>query len=99
MKLTLEEGNQVIGLELVLTNNLDDQRTRLIVPTALSANFSIADNQFGVIQRPIIDEAINIWEEEAWDERPDSIYPFLSHVALSNEKTSLSSPIACVSTK
>ena len=28
--------------------------------------------------------ALNYWKQEEWDERPDTIYPFLSHVALTN---------------
>lgn len=86
IKLELKAGEKVIGLQVKLNNQINDQRTRLLIPTAIASEFSIADNQFGRVTRPVIDEALAIWEKESWDERPDSIYPFLSYVALADEK-------------
>ena len=48
--------------------------------------FSVSDNQFGVIRRPVRDEAMDVWEKEDWSERPDSIYPFLSYVSGCGER-------------
>lgn len=88
-KVELKAGEQVIGLEVKLDNQIDDQRTRLLIPTAITSEFSIADNQFGQISRPVVDSAFADWEKEDWDERPDSIYPFLSHVSLADTENTV----------
>ncbi|MCT4787506.1 glycosyl hydrolase-related protein, partial [Exiguobacterium aestuarii] len=36
-------------------------------------------------KRPFIDDAIHVWEEEGWNERPDGIFPMLSYVGLQEE--------------
>lgn len=84
IEVTLTEGSPVIGLDFGFENLIDDQRTRVLIPTDIESEFSIADNQFGRIERPTFDSAMNYWKQEEWDERPDTIYPFLSHVALTN---------------
>lgn len=79
----LTQNDCYIPFEITVDNDSKDQRTRLLVPTQIASKLSTADNQFGLVQRPVIDEAINVWEKEDWDERPDAIYPFLTTVALS----------------
>lgn len=79
----LTQNDYYIPFEITLDNDSKDQRTRLLVPTQIASKLSTADNQFGLVQRPVVDDAINVWEKEDWDERPDAIYPFLSAVALS----------------
>lgn len=75
-----------INIKLDVTNNCYDHRVRVLIPNNYSSEFSISDNQFGKIKRPVYDSAMQYWEKENWDERPDSIYPMLSYVGLDIEK-------------
>lgn len=84
--LTLKKKDPVIGLKLKIASNLNDQRTRLLVPTAIKSKFAVADNQFGLIKRDVNDAALPEWLKNNWQERPDPIYPFLTHVALTDSK-------------
>lgn len=68
-----------------LNNQANDHRIRTYIPTNIASKFSVSDNQFGHIKRSVYDEAMNVWEEEGWDERPDAIYPMLTFVGLSDE--------------
>jgi len=87
LALTLTTDQPVIGLKVTIENQADDLRVRLLIPTRLSSKLVTSDNQFGTIQRPVVDEtALEIWRAEKWDERPDAIFPFLSHVGISNEE-------------
>lgn len=85
--LHINKHDRTISIEVKLNNQVKDQRTRILIPTNITAEFSIADNQFGQIKRPVVDGAINLWQEEKWKERPDAIYPFLSYVSLSDAQT------------
>lgn len=77
---TLKAGSPVIEVEAVVDNQVRDHRVRVLVPNGLAAQYSVSDNQFGSIRRPVVDSAMEIWEREHWSERPDSIYPYLSYV-------------------
>lgn len=81
----LKENSDIIEIETEIDNHSKDHRVRLLIPNGISAKFSLSDNQFGSIKRPIIDSAMQVWKKEEWDERPDSIYPMLSYVALDNK--------------
>ncbi|KQL33540.1 alpha-mannosidase [Bacillus sp. FJAT-25509] len=72
-------------IKLEVDNQAKDHRLRVLIPTGIASAFSESDNQFGSIKRDVVDSAIYVWEEENWDERPDSIYPMLSYVCLSND--------------
>ncbi len=90
IEMRVAKKDRTIGLKVTLDNGAKDHRTRLLVPTGISAAFSIADNQFGVVERPVYDQAMAVWESEDWDERPDGIYPFLSHVSLTSDTQTVS---------
>ena len=85
LDLEFDRHSPVIGVHVTLDNHASDFRARLLVPTAVAAEVSWSDNQFGRIARPVVDPALAVWEQEGWSERPDPIYPFLSYVALSDE--------------
>lgn len=76
--------SKIIDLEINIDNQSKDHRVRLLVPQGIASSFSVSDNQFGSIKRPVVDSAMAVWEQEKWDERPDSIYPMLSYVASDN---------------
>ncbi len=86
LRLTIPVSEPIIDLHIELNNRAKDHRLRLHVPTGIEADHSTADQPFGVIERPVVDEAIDVWEAEGWAERPDPIYPMLSYVGLSDER-------------
>ncbi|WP_414043966.1 glycoside hydrolase family 38 C-terminal domain-containing protein [Macrococcus sp. EM39E] len=79
--LTLGKLDRNINIKINIDNKSKDHRLRMLFPTNVNNKFSFSDNQFGEIKRSVIDDAINVWEKEDWDERPDTIYPFLSYVS------------------
>ncbi|AOL34275.1 mannosylglycerate hydrolase [Geobacillus sp. G4] len=83
--LTVPMTEPRIDVRVRINNAAKDHRVRMHVPTGIASSHSVADNQFGVIRRPVVDPAIDVWEQEGWDERPDAIYPMLTYVGLSNE--------------
>lgn len=85
-KVTVPNYKPVIKIKAEIDNLAKDHRLRALIPTGIASQFSVADNQFGIIKRNVVDPAMNVWEKEGWDERPDSIYPMLSFVGLSDEK-------------
>ena len=85
MRLVFDRCSRAIDVDVTLENQANDLRVRLLVPTGIASEVSIADNQFGVIERPIVDPALAVWERDGWSERPDAVFPFLSYVALADE--------------
>ncbi len=80
-EVTLYKNSTIIDVQVTIDNQVKDHRIRMLVPQSMGAAFSLADNQFGEIRRNVYDSAMDVWEKEKWDERPDSIYPMLSYVA------------------
>jgi mannosylglycerate hydrolase len=81
----LKKDSSLIQITMDVDNHAKDHRVRVMIPNQLAGNWSVSDNQFGTIRRPVVDEAMAVWEKEKWSERPDSIYPFLSFVHLEDE--------------
>lgn len=82
LTVTIKDSCDVLDISVNIENQAKDHRVRLLVPNNLKISHSISDNQFGSIKRPVIDDAMKVWQEEKWDERPDSIYPMLSYVGV-----------------
>ena len=80
IKVLLPLASSNIELEFNIDNQAKEHRLRVLVPQNTSANNSVADIQFGKIKRAVYDKAVDVWQEENWDERPDTIYPFLNYV-------------------
>ncbi|WP_053360941.1 mannosylglycerate hydrolase [Bacillus sp. FJAT-27251] len=89
-KITIPNDQPVIKVAAELNNQGKDHRLRALIPTGIASSFSVSDNQFGFIKRDVYDSAMDVWQEEDWDERPDSIYPMLSFVGLSDEEHGVS---------
>lgn len=87
--ITLKQGDRYIDIKAQVNNTAKDHRVRVLIPVNLRGSHSVSDNQFGMITRPVKDEAIEIWQEENWSERPDSIYPMLSYVAIKDSPLAL----------
>ncbi|MCI8658831.1 MAG: mannosylglycerate hydrolase [Lachnospiraceae bacterium] len=85
-ELDLKVGSPVLNVKAVVDNQADDHRFRVLFPGQECNGFTVSDNQFGCICRPVRDEAMDVWEREKWSERPDSIYPFLTYVSAGGDK-------------
>ncbi|TRZ38475.1 mannosylglycerate hydrolase [Niallia circulans] len=83
--ITIPFDKPIINVAGAIHNNAKDYRLRTYIPSKIAAAVSVSDNQFGSIKRSVLDPAIQYWEEEGWDERPDAIYPMLSYVSLCND--------------
>ena len=81
----LDNNKPFIKVDMKINNTAGDHRLRAYIPTKIASEFSLSDNQFGSISRPVVDSAMDVWEAEGWDERPDSIYPLLTYVTLSDD--------------
>jgi mannosylglycerate hydrolase len=89
-KVRIPNHQPLIKVEAEIENLAKDHRLRALIPTGIPSTFSVSDNQFGSIKRDVHDSAMEVWAEENWDERPDSIYPMLTFVGLSNEEHGIS---------
>ncbi|MFT9600557.1 mannosylglycerate hydrolase [Mesobacillus sp.] len=89
-KIMLPNDQPIIKVVAELDNQAKDHRLRALIPTGIASSISVSDNQFGFIKRDVYDSAMDVWEKEDWDERPDSIYPMLSFVGLSDEEHGVS---------
>lgn len=89
LELDVPKSSGTVGLKVKLNNQAQNIRVRLLVPTKIVSQESTSDVQFGLIDRPNYDPAMKFWEKENWVERPDSIYPFLSHAEVSNNQSSV----------
>lgn len=85
LTINIQNHKPIIEVTAELDNHAKDHRLRVCIPTDIASSFSISDNQFGSIKRDVYDSAMDVWEQEDWDERPDSIYPMLNFVGLSDE--------------
>lgn len=81
---TFDKRSPTIGVDVKLNNRADDVRVRMIVQTGIASKVSYASNQFGTIERPTLDQGMQVWQAEGWSERPDVIFPFLDYVALAD---------------
>jgi mannosylglycerate hydrolase len=89
-KINIPNHQPIIKVEAEIDNQAKDHRLRTLIPTGIASSFSVSDNQFGFIKRDVYDSAMDYWKEEDWDERPDSIYPMLSFVGLSDDQHGVS---------
>ncbi len=83
-KIVVKKGTPIIEIGVEIDNRAKDHRVRVLIPNNMGTKFSVSDNQFGMIKRGVVDDAMAVWEQEDWDERPDAIYPMLSYVGLDN---------------
>lgn len=63
-ELELKAGSPVLEVRVTVDNQADSHRLRLLVPGQEHEGFSVSDNQFGMIRRPVRDEAMDVWEKE-----------------------------------
>ncbi|WP_196592814.1 mannosylglycerate hydrolase [Pectinatus sottacetonis] len=87
MKVKLSRNSRVIDFSLEIENKAESHRLIVKFATGIAAQFSIADQQFGLIQRPVKRPELSLWEKhkDEWNEMPLTIEPMQSFAALSNE--------------
>jgi len=81
-QVVLKADSRRIEVRMVIDNQADDHRLRVLVPTSFTPETVVADNQFGCITRPVDDAAMQVWEQEGWKEAPVPVYQLLNFVAL-----------------
>lgn len=89
-QLTIElmKDSRQLQCHLVLENQADDHRMRVLINTPHTNNFSYTDTPFGTIKRAVEDRHINDWKELGWREEPTAIFPMLTYVNSHAENSS-----------
>lgn len=87
--ITLKQDSKYIDIKTTIHNLAKDHRVRIYIPAIIHSQCTYSDNQFGMIKRDNRDEAMDVWQQERWSERPDAIYPMLSYVAMENNPLAL----------
>ncbi|MGY3778405.1 glycoside hydrolase family 38 N-terminal domain-containing protein [Isobaculum melis] len=82
LTITLAKNSKQVALHLLIDNQSDDHRMRLVVETGIAAQTSIADTPFGFAERPVVDPHLHEWEALGWREEPTAIFPMLHCVNL-----------------
>jgi len=94
VQISLEQNSKIIKFKIKVDNReIDDHRLCVLFDTGISSKVSIADEQFGTIQRPVyLEEEMKDWNENkvAWNERPISIETCQSFVSLADSNHSFS---------
>lgn len=88
LDIDLRKKSKVIQIKATVDNQAKDHRVRVYIPQTIASKTTLADHQFGSIERGISDPAIEVWQKEHWSERPDAIYPMLSYVKMKNDRLS-----------
>lgn len=81
-QVVLKQGSRRIEVRMVLDNQADDHRVRVLVPTPFVSETVVADNQFGLITRPTNDPEMAHWEADGWKEAPVPVYQLMNFAAL-----------------
>ncbi|WP_319370868.1 mannosylglycerate hydrolase [uncultured Ilyobacter sp.] len=90
VEVSLKKGQKRVDIKVTIDNNVSDHRVRMHLPTPYESSVSVADQQFGSIERSVHDTAMEVWEKENWKEMPVSIYSMMSLVGLHNSEEGLS---------
>ncbi|HFL3159067.1 TPA: mannosylglycerate hydrolase [Clostridioides difficile] len=100
MKITLEPKEQIIKFNVNIKNNQAlSHRVRVLFNTEIASKFSIADQQFGIIQRPtVLEKDLALWKRDnySWQEKPITIEPMQSFVTLEDGQRGIALITGCV---
>ena len=64
--IVLNADSSLIQIKATVDNHAKDHRIRLYIPQHIASKTTLADHQFGSIERNIVDDAINVWQQEHW---------------------------------
>ncbi|MEH0664465.1 mannosylglycerate hydrolase [Vibrio scophthalmi] len=84
-QVVLQQGSRRIDVRMLVDNQADDHRVRVLIPTPFVSEYVVADNQFGLITRPTNDPAMAVWEQEGWKEAPVPVYQLMNFAAVENQ--------------
>ncbi|HBH1128289.1 TPA: alpha-mannosidase, partial [Clostridioides difficile] len=100
MKITLEPKEQIIKFNINIKNDQAlSHRVRVLFNTEIASKFSIADQQFGIIQRPTaLEKDLALWKRDnySWQEKPITIEPMQSFVTLEDGQKGVALITGCV---
>lgn len=96
-KVALNKDEAVIRFHVNVDNHALDHRLRVLFDTGIASNVSLSDQQFGTIERPTeLTQELEWWNNEHWEEKPITIEPMQSFVALRDEAYGVSLLTDCV---
>ncbi|WP_104081257.1 glycoside hydrolase family 38 C-terminal domain-containing protein [Cryobacterium sp. Y11] len=78
----LRDGEDFARIHLSHDNSVDNHRFRLKAVTGVTPEYSIANNQFGVIKRELEHPEAERFVELGWAEKPIPVYPMMSFCAV-----------------
>lgn len=88
-RITLAHHQRRVDVEMIIDNQADDHRLRVLIPTPFHCDNLLCDTQFGAIQRPVKDSAMTTWQQEGWKEAPVPVWNFLNYCALESQRHGL----------
>ena len=88
-RVTLAHHQRRVDVEIIVDNDADDHRLRVLIPTPFNSDTVLCDTQFGAIERPVKDSAMQHWQQEGWKEAPVPVWNFLNYCALESKRQGL----------
>ncbi|MFQ7233263.1 MAG: mannosylglycerate hydrolase [Enterococcus hulanensis] len=89
VEIALKKGSTLLDFKLTVENqNVDSHRVCVLFDTGIASKFSIADQQFGTLQRPVVfEKEMALWEanKDQWNEQPIAIETCQSFAGLFDE--------------
>ena len=93
LRIQLKKGSPFIDWQCEVDNRgVDSHRLCVLFDAAIASNFSYADQQFGVLRRPVVrKKEMELWkkEQELWNELPIAIETCQNFVALEDDERGL----------
>ncbi|HEY2451126.1 MAG TPA: mannosylglycerate hydrolase [Scandinavium sp.] len=86
---TLSHHSRRVEFDIKVLNQADDHRVRVRIPVPYKTDRVLTDTQFGSLNRPVHDEAMNVWQEEGWKEAPVPVWNLLNYAALQQGQNGL----------
>lgn len=85
----LSHNSRRVDIEVLLDNQADDHRLRMLIPTPFVTENVLADTQFGTVSRHVRDPALANWREEGWKEAPVPVWNMLNYATLQEGRNGL----------
>jgi len=89
LEVVLKKKSPIIDFKLTVENQqVDSHRVCVLFDTHIASKFSIADQQFGTLQRPVVfEKEMALWKtnKEQWNEQPIAIETCQSFASLFDE--------------
>ncbi|GBU10810.1 alpha-mannosidase [Erysipelotrichaceae bacterium] len=80
VRVELRAEDELVRFDVTTNNTADSHRLCVSFDSGLANSFSLADDLFGVIRRPVALPELTVWVAEGWAEKPISIEPLQSFV-------------------